>query len=124
MHRRPRAPRPALRLFLVFAAISLVPVLVLGLLLGASYRSDAAARGLAEGSAQAGLFAHIAVEPLLAGTDLSQPLTAKEVAGLNRMTRSAAAAGEIVRLRVRDLDGKIVYSSDASHAEEFDEEAL
>jgi len=109
----------------VFAAVSLVPVLLLGLVLAASYRSDAAERGLAEGRAQAALFAHIAVEPLLAGADLSRPLTAEEVAGLDRMSQSAADGGEIVRLRLRDLDGRIVYSSDGSgDVEEVDDEAL
>ena len=115
----------ALRLFLVFAVVSLIPVLVLGLVLAASYRSDAAARGLAEGRAQAALFAHVAVEPLLAGADLSQPLTAQEVAGLDRMSSSAVAGGEVVRLRLRDLDGRIVYSSDGSGAvDEVDDHAL
>ena len=119
------SPGSALRLFLVFVAVSLVPVLVLGLVLAASYRSDAAARGLAEGRAQAALFAHIAVEPLLAGADLSRPLTAEEVAGLDQMSRSAVAGGEIVRLRLRDLDGRIVYSSDGSgDVDEVDDEAL
>jgi diguanylate cyclase (GGDEF)-like protein len=120
-------PRPgsALRLFLVFAVVSLIPVLLLGLVLAASYRSDAAARGLAEGRAQAGLFAHIAVEPLLADADLTRPLTAQEVAGLDRMSQSAVDGGEIVRLRVRDLTGRIVYSSDGSgDLDEVDDEAL
>ena len=121
----PTSPGSALRLFLLFAVVSLIPVLVLGLVLAASYRSDAAARGLAEGQAQAQLFAHIAVEPLLAGDDLGQPLTAEEVAGLDRMSESAVAGGEIVRLRLRDLDGRIVYSNDGSgDVSEVDDEAL
>jgi diguanylate cyclase (GGDEF)-like protein len=108
----------------VFAVVSLIPVLLLGLVLAASYRSDAAERGLAEGRAQAQLFAHVAVEPLLAGADLSRPLTAEEVAGLDRMSESAVTGGEIVRLRVRDLDGHIVYSSDGSDVGAVDDEAL
>ena len=127
MRRPPNSTSPgsALRLFLLFAVVSLVPVLVLGLVLAASYRTDAAARGLAEGRAQAQLFAHIAVEPLLAGADLGQPLTAQEVAALDRMSESAVAGGEIVRLRLRDLDGRIVYSSDGSgDPNEADDDAL
>jgi diguanylate cyclase (GGDEF)-like protein len=119
------SPGGVLRLFLVFAVASLVPVLVLGLVLASSYRSDAAARGIAEARAQAALFAHIAVEPLLAGADLSRPLTPEDVAGLDQMSGSAADGGEIVRLRLRDLSGHIVYSSDGSgKVEEVDDEAL
>ncbi len=115
----------ALRLFLLYAVVSLIPVLILGLVLAASFRSDAAARGLAEARAQAQLFAHIAVEPLLAGADLSRPLTAEEVAGLDQMSESAVAGGEIVRLRLRDLDGRIVYSSDGSGSvDDVDDHAL
>ncbi len=109
----------------MYAVVSLVPVLILGLVLAASYRSDAAARGLAEGRAQAQLFAHVAVEPLLAGADLGRPLTDREVAALDQMSESAVAGGEIVRLRLRDLDGRIVYSSDGSGAvDEVDDHAL
>src|SRR6202044_3619866 len=43
------------RLFAFYAGILLVPVLILGLLLSASYRSEARQRGLAEGQSEARL---------------------------------------------------------------------
>ncbi|HEV8064811.1 MAG TPA: hypothetical protein VGP46_08275, partial [Acidimicrobiales bacterium] len=50
-----------LRLFVVFAAVTLVPVLLLGLVLAASYRTEAQRRGLAVGHSQAVLLSHTAV---------------------------------------------------------------
>ena len=65
------APRSAVRLFAVYAAVSAVAVLVLGLTLAASYRAEAGRRGLGEGAAQAQIVATAAVEPLLDGRDLN-----------------------------------------------------
>jgi diguanylate cyclase (GGDEF)-like protein len=106
-------PRSASRLFATYVIASLVPVLALGLVLADTYRGDANARGLAEGRAQAGLLAHTAVEPLLAG-GLRGGLTPSEIAGLRRMSAEAVAAGQVVRLRVRALNGTVLFSSDGT----------
>lgn len=113
MRLRAFARGSAWRLFAVYVVASLLPVLVLGLVLAAAYRRDANARGLAEGRAEAGLLARTSVEPLLSG-DLSAGLTAAEVTGLHTMGDSAVTAGQIVRFRIRDLDGRVVFSSDGS----------
>ena len=41
-------PHTATRMFAVFAAVALVPVIALGLVLAGSYRAEADRRGLAE----------------------------------------------------------------------------
>jgi diguanylate cyclase len=102
------------RLFATYAVISLVPVLVLGLVLAGSLRSEARQRGLAEGRSEATLVAHTAVEPLLDGRPLSRGLRIGEAAGLRRLVARAVGGREILRLRVRDLAGQVVFSDDGS----------
>ncbi len=101
-----------IRLFMIYAAISLAPVLILGAVLASSYRSNARQRGLAEGRSQAALVAQTAVEPLLSGHPLSEGLTATEFSDLERL--SAVSEQSVVRLRLRDLQGRVVYSDDGS----------
>jgi diguanylate cyclase len=125
MKPRAAAPRSATRLFAMYAIASLVPVLVLGLVLAISYRGDANARGLSEGRSQAGLLAHTSVAPLLSGHDLRQRLTPRESRSLARMSQAAIASGQILRLRVRDLDGVVVFASDPGGMNDpADDEAL
>jgi hypothetical protein len=57
-----------IRLFVVSAALSLVPVVVLGLVMASSYKAEARRRGVAEGRSEAQLIAQTAIEPLLNGT--------------------------------------------------------
>jgi len=59
-------------LFVAFAVITLVPVLLLGAILSASYRSEADRRGLAQGGSEALLMAKTAVQPLLSGQPLNR----------------------------------------------------
>ena len=102
----------ALRLFLGFAAASLVPVVLLGLLLAASYMTEADRRGLIEGRALAALFATTTVEPLLDDTDLRTGLPQSTGIALRRAIAAPTADGSVLRLRLRDLDGRIVFSDD------------
>ena len=72
------APRSPARLFAIYAVISLVPVLVLGLVLARSLRDEARERGLAEGRSEAALVAQTAIEPLLDGRQLSRGVSPAE----------------------------------------------
>ncbi len=124
---RPALARPGspLRLFVVFAAVSLVPVLLLGFVLAASYRTEAQRRGMAQGVSEATLLAHTAVEPILDGRPLSRGLTPTETAQLQRLSSSAIAIGDVRRLRLRDLSGQVVFSDDGSgYHEHPEDEAL
>src|ERR1700680_856585 len=102
------------RQFAVFAAIMLVPVVLLGVILASSYRSEASRRGIAEARSEALLVAQTAVQPLLDGKPLAQGLSDAERLGLNRLTTRAVADGNIQRLRLRDLTGAVVFSGDGS----------
>jgi diguanylate cyclase (GGDEF)-like protein len=104
-------PRSAVRLFAVYAAVSAVAVLLMGLALASSYRSEANRRGVAEGASEAQIVASTAVEPLLDGSKLEAPLPASTVAALTALSRDQDT---IARLRVRDLDGRVIFSNDQS----------
>jgi diguanylate cyclase (GGDEF)-like protein len=119
------APRSTIRLFVIYAAISLVPLILLGAALAASYQSDARDRGRAEGGAQAALVAHVAIEPLLAGQPLSEGLTGGEQSSLKSLVERMISDKSVLRLRLRDLNGIVVFSGDGSGLSPVtDDEAL
>jgi hypothetical protein len=88
-----RPNRSTWRLFLAYAAASLVPVLVLGVVLSFAVAREARSRGLTEGRAEAALVARTAIEPLLDGRPLSAGLSAAESTAMQRMTDRAVGAG-------------------------------
>ena len=89
-------PRSTLRLFATYAAITLVPVLVLALVLAVTFRSDANQRGLQQGRSEATLIAQTAIEPQLDGSPLSAGISAEDRRTLRRLVN-----GEIVPSRQR-----------------------
>ena len=111
---RPRVAthRSLVRLIASYAAISLVPIVLLGLILAWSYRSEARQRGLAEGRSEAVLVAQTAVEPHFSGRPLSEGLSAGEEASMQTLVHRAIGEHRIIRLRLHTLSGDVVYSSD------------
>jgi diguanylate cyclase (GGDEF)-like protein len=118
----PRA-RSLARLFATYAAITIVPVVLLGLGLSANYRADAQTRGIAEGRSEALLVAETAVEPVLDGRPLSQGLSPTETTALDRLVARAERDHFVLRMRLRGLSGFVVYSDDGSGFGEKPEEA-
>jgi diguanylate cyclase len=98
----------------VYAAITLVPVTLLGLGLAANYRHEAEQRGLFVGKSEARLVAETAIEPLLDGRPLADGLTPGQVDGLKRLVMHAVRGHNVVRLRLRGLSGRVVFSDDGS----------
>jgi PAS domain S-box-containing protein len=108
------AQRPTARLFAKYAVICLVPVLILGAVLAASLAGEARARGLSEGRREALLVAQTAVQPLLDAKPITPNLSAEERADLRGLVAAAVRNKKILRLRVRDLAGAVVFSDDGS----------
>jgi len=100
--------------FATYALIMLVPVLVLGFVLAASYRTEANRRGIAQGRSEAVLMAETAVQPLLDGRPLSRGLSPAETTALRHLVAGVVANGDVQRLRIRDLSGRVVFSDDGS----------
>ena len=99
---------------LTYAVISLIPVVLLGVVLAASYNSQARQRGVAEGRSEALLIAQTAVEPQLSGRTFSEGLTSAEQASLTILTKRAIGDHHLLRLRLRNLSGQVVFSNDGS----------
>src|SRR3954469_5437617 len=114
----------ARRLFVVYALVSVVPVLLLGTCLLALTHRQANVRGLSEGATEANLVARTSIAPQLGEPPLSDGLTADETAALRRTAKLSARSGDVLRLRVRDLRGRIVFSPDGAGLGTIDEDAL
>jgi len=119
---RRTATRGTARLFARHGAIILVPVLALAIGLAVSLRHEAQQRGLDEGTSEARLVAQTAVEPLLVDRPVADGLTARERRGLSSFVKTAVSHGNILRFRVRDLTGKVVFSNDHSGLREKPED--
>jgi PAS domain S-box-containing protein len=66
------------------------------------------------GQSQALLVAQTAVEPLLQSKPIGVRLSATEIADLRRLVVAAVHRKDILRLRVRNLAGQVVFSDDGS----------
>jgi diguanylate cyclase (GGDEF)-like protein len=110
----PAPSRSMRRMFASYAAISLVPVAMLGVVLAGSLRAEARQRGLAQGRSEASLIARTAVGPLLSTRPLRLGVTGAEKRALRRLTSAALRDGDLLRLRLRDLAGNVVFSEDGS----------
>ncbi len=102
------------RVFLTYAALALVLVVALGFVLASSYRAEAQRRGVDEGAAEARLVARTAIEPILNGRSLNKPLQRDEILHLRSLVRNAVGTGDVLRLRLRNLSGNVVFSDDGS----------
>jgi diguanylate cyclase (GGDEF)-like protein len=108
------APRSLRRLFAIYAAISLIPILILGVVLAGSLRGRVDQRGVDEGRSEANLVAQTAVEPLLGSRPLGLGVGPTEQLALHRLATVAIGEGRILRFRLRDLQGRVVFSDDGS----------
>jgi diguanylate cyclase (GGDEF)-like protein len=113
------------RLFITYAAITALPVMLLGFVLAAAYQSEATQRGVSEGRSEAMLVAATAVEPILDGRPLSQKLSVTEVVALNRLVTRAVGDHNVLRMRLQNLSGHVVYADDGSgFSKVVDDEAV
>ncbi|MGO9875938.1 MAG: putative bifunctional diguanylate cyclase/phosphodiesterase [Acidimicrobiia bacterium] len=105
-----------------------MPVVLLGFVLAGSYRTEARRRGLAEGRSEAELIAQTAIAPLFRPVPLQGRLTpgpGSPYTALTRVAKEAVGKQHVLRLRVRNLAGNVVFSDDGSgFAERPEDEAL
>ena len=108
------ARRAAGRLFLAYTLASLLPLLALAGALVQDLRREAVDRGLDQGRAQSAVVEEMAIAPALSGADLREGLSVAEREMLQDATDLAVFRGSLVRLRLRDFDGSVVYSDDGT----------
>ncbi|BFU44696.1 putative bifunctional diguanylate cyclase/phosphodiesterase [Krasilnikovia sp. MM14-A1004] len=109
-----RGTRTGSRLFVAYAAASLVSVFALGAVLIQQAREDADSRGRDQGLAQAAVIEEMSVAPALDGADLNIGLSATQRDRLQAATDLAIFHGSVIRLRLRSFSGKVVFSDDGS----------
>jgi hypothetical protein len=104
--------RAATRLFAVYAALSAVPVVALGVVLDTTYRQQALQNGLSRGQEQAAIIDEMAIAPALGGKDLADGLTPTQRNQLSAATDLATYKGSVLRLRLHDFSGRVVFADD------------
>jgi diguanylate cyclase len=102
------------RLFFAHAAISLIPIVVLSTVLIFTSSRDSRGQARADGVLDARTVAQTAVEPILTGHALNQALTADEKRRLAAIVGRPVKERDVLRLRLRDLAGRLVFSDDNS----------
>src|ERR1700753_1753440 len=89
------------RLFAIYAIVSLVPVVVLGVVLVRLLVAQRDSQGLAEGTRGGHLIQRAAIAPVLTGVDLRQGVNPLEKAELTANAVRIVQNGQVVRLRLR-----------------------
>jgi diguanylate cyclase (GGDEF)-like protein len=103
-------------LFLVYALVSLVPVLVLGVVLQGLMQRQATSRGLAEAQTEASLLAGSVIAPAVdSPRPLPSGLSAAQQTRVSRAVGPSVLRGSVERLRIRALDGTVIWSDDDSN---------
>ena len=100
------------RLFAIYAVASLVPVAVLGAVLGQGIRQDAVDRALEWGRTQGAVVEEMVIAPALSGGDLAGGLSPADLERLQGATDLAIFRGSVERLRLRDFDGNVLFADD------------
>ena len=117
----------AIPLFAVYASASLVPVVALGAVLAITYRADTNHSAMAEARSQTSLVADDIVGPTLGPKPLEGSIPPSAATAIAAVFSRASGEDRLLRLRVRDMSGDVVWSDDGSGhsaADANDAEAL
>jgi diguanylate cyclase (GGDEF)-like protein len=113
-------------LLAVYIAATLVPVVALGFVLIHGYSAEARARGLTEARSEAAVLTGAVAQPLLnQGGTLKSGLTGERGDDLRDTTANLVANRQVLRLRLHDATGRVVFSSDKSgFSDDLDDEVV
>lgn len=92
-----------------YAVTTLIPIVVLGVVLARSFRTDLERRGLEQGVAVAKSVAGSAIDPRLSGDTLADGPTPAERAALGIAAAQLLKNGDALQIRIRDSVGHIVF---------------
>jgi diguanylate cyclase (GGDEF)-like protein len=105
-----------LRLFAWYALATALPVVLLGAALSHMYQAQIDRHALDQAVAEARAIATAGVEPHLAGHDLGATLQPQERAAVAGAVGRLLTSGSVLRLRLRDRDGSVVFDAAHPHA--------
>lgn len=106
--------RPGPRLFITYAVVSLIPVVLLGALLMWHDKRANTDRALRQAEDQANVIMQMAIAPALDTRSLSEGLTAAELSRLWAATDLSIYTGSVAAIRLRSFDGTVVFADDSS----------
>ena len=95
----------------MYATATLVPVLGLGAVLTLMYTREVDEGARKDGIALARVIANSGVEPFLEGHSLTEGLNARERYSLTMSTGDLVAEGIVLRLRVHDTTGQVMFDA-------------
>jgi len=101
---------PRLGLLGTFAIVSLIPIVLLGLVLAQTVRSQIHERALANARQDAELAARLGIQPLLSPADLSPGLSRSRLEALDGRFRTVLLGKEVARIKIWNRAGRVVYS--------------
>ena len=105
------------RLFFVYVAVSLVPIVLLGAVLMWHDEQTGGERALAQGRAQADVIMQMAVAPALDGRPLSEGLSDGEMQRLWSATDLAVYSGSLNAIRLRAFSGEVVFADNGTRTD-------
>src|SRR2546423_1755339 len=98
-----------------FGVVCLVPIVLIGLFLMQTLKSNVQGRALSNAREQARLVADVGLSTPLAGIDdLSHGLTAAQLQSVDHQLSAIRAGNTLQRALIRNREGRIVYASDRS----------
>lgn len=97
--------------FAAYLAATTLPMVWLGLVLGQTVTNQVDAAALREGESQAKSLATAAIEPYLDSDRLSDGLSNEQRVSIARATGHLLTQGSALALRIRDLNGEIVFDA-------------
>jgi diguanylate cyclase (GGDEF)-like protein len=100
-----------LRLFGWYVLASAIPIALLGFGLSIQYQHQMNKRALDQAASEADAIANAGIEPVLTSPSLNQPLTKTQRAELVATTGPLMRSGTVLRLRVRDTAGTVVFDA-------------
>lgn len=110
------ARRGDLRRYALYAALTIVPVVWLGVVLAHSVTENAAHLGLRDATVQAQNIVNTAIEPHIQRSSLNQGPGDPGRKVLRQAMSGLMADGTVLRFRLRDVSGRVVYDWDRQHA--------
>src|SRR3954447_11920083 len=103
------------RWLIEFGIVCLIPIVLLGLFLFSTLKSNVESRAIANAREQARLVSDVGVAGQLAGvTDLSRGLTGAQQGALDRNLESIRSGSGLSRVVVRNRAGRTIYADDHS----------
>ena len=114
---RPWRARSGPRLFAVYVAVSVIPVVLLGAVLMWHDTQSGGQRALAQGRAQADVIMQMAIAPALDGKPLSDGLSDAEMTRLWSATDLAVYSGSLNAIRLRSFAGDVVFADNGTRTD-------